>query len=1769
MDPARVEDFSGNEEAQLEVFASYTCRSSARRGLPHAGDIAEPSSLSAIPLPPTTYPLWDALPEEIVSQGKLSQLQRAWRRARAGRARTRRACGTPLRPAAAANRPDRRAVEGVLYACSRNQQVLPSGERAAFFIGDGAGVGKGRQISGVIVDNYVRGRRRHVWLSTSSDLYVDASRDMRDLGAHGVRLINGCAGLDAGTRALGLDRDLQEGVLFLTYSTLISAGRGGRSRMDQVLEWLVGGGAGAASGEAGRAAFREALAAWDGVLVFDECHKAKNFTPGKEAQSTKARAAAAARFRRPASPRARAARAPTPRRAPRCAAQVASAVIELQALLPNARVLYCSATGVSEVANMAYMSRCGLWGPASPFPDFSAFLESMRKRGVSFMELLAMEMKATGRYVARGLSFRQAEFVTAEAPLRPDLVRQYDAAVALWQQLRAALDLAAPTLAAAAGGGAGAEGGAAGGAGGGGAGGGKRPGDVMKAYWSGHQRFFKLLCIGLKLDTVIAEAKAALAAGMSVVIGLQSTGEAAADALGLEPGPVPGFVSPCKELLERFITTHFPVLADRQAQQQAQQQTQQPGGGAGALAALRAELLKTVAALDLPANFLDTLIDELGGPSAVAEMTGRKGRVARARARRRRRRRAALAEREAFLAGKKRVALISDAASTGISLHAAATAANRQRRLHLTIELPWSADKAIQQLGRSHRTNQVSAPLYKLVTSAAGGERRFAAAVARRLQSLGALTRGDRRAAAGIDLSDSHFDSPWGRRSLKKMYDHIVNESPRLPNGVSAAALLKDLLPEAQPGGGGADGGAPDGAAAAAAAAAQHRAALRLLQADVPALHALQRLAAAEAAGPGGAAGAAGGGGEAAARGSASPPPAAAAGPGGEEQEALVVAALSGRALPAGVAAAAAARMSTDEVAASVSAFHHELRSCCDVMGIGLGASRGDTVAEDRLRDTVPTARGGAGAGAAPAAAPKASDLGDVRRFLNRLLGLPLGKQNLLFNYFTATLAAEIAAAKAEGRYTEGVSDLQGSSIRLARPPELLWVGAGGGDGDAGAAGQTIVNTLEIDRGVSFEDASRRLAHEAAPGSGSGFRLARRAMWGSSLVLLALQKPGHKGLFTIVRPNTGESVFDMDRGELDEKYRAISPDDAAPHWREQHERSLAACMHGASCANKDTCQIGRRLVHVTVLSGSVVRVWGVLESVLDRHTAELSRADRTLRVVRVAFSGGATAQAGGSQAQAGGSQAPAGGSQVQPRGSQAQSGAPSPTQAGRAQAEGASQQSQQQSQREQETAEGAEQAASPSSSAATPRAGTSAGAGAASPGGAGRAPLAAPPAERHLVGVRFPSQLLPEVVATLASLQEQQRPQQTTLDAAWGRGQGGAPGAPPAGASAGAAPAPPGGGGRSMSAWWAAGVASQRAVAAAARRGGAAAAGSSLTDALGIARIDPPTPVDPKAAARAFRVPKTLASYFALAVAPSPASAAAGAGAGAAAPAPGGGAPRGASATPPPPRRAGSAGSAAAGGAKASGAKAAGGKGAGKRKGAQQLGPQSKHLDCFFKPAVKKARPPEQPPGGSGVAPQLPQQRQQRQRQQRQRQQQQQERSSVIVVGSDSEPTSSDAAGADSPRGGEANGAHGRGAGDDGGAPPGKRARRGAAARAPAAQAQGSEDAISDPATTNTDGGGDDSDWELEPDSGRASPPQRNAPAPVRAAGAGGAKLLPPGLGLRTAADGAAGGRAGGDPQKLAVLQGMGFSAADASRALWVAQGDVSRAVEFALSGCS
>lgn len=55
----------------------------------------------------------------------------------------------------------------------------------------------------------------------------------------------------------------------------MSGGRGGRSRLDQVMDWLAGSTGARAAGGAAADAVAAAAAAWDGVLIFDEAHKVR------------------------------------------------------------------------------------------------------------------------------------------------------------------------------------------------------------------------------------------------------------------------------------------------------------------------------------------------------------------------------------------------------------------------------------------------------------------------------------------------------------------------------------------------------------------------------------------------------------------------------------------------------------------------------------------------------------------------------------------------------------------------------------------------------------------------------------------------------------------------------------------------------------------------------------------------------------------------------------------------------------------------------------------------------------------------------------------------------------------------------------------------------------------------------------------------------------------------------------------------------------------------------------------------------------------------------------------------------------------------------------------------------------------------------------------------------------------------------------------------------------------------------------------------------
>jgi hypothetical protein len=118
-------------------------------------------------------------------------------------------------------------------------------------------------------------------------------------------------------------------------------------------------------------------------------------------------------------------------------------------------------------------------------------------------------------------------------------------------------------------------------------------------------------------------------------------------------------------------------------------------------------MLQRIASLELPGNPLDLLIHELGGTKRVAELTGRKGRLekdSKGRVHYRLRsesnnislEKQNMYEKEAFMNGQKRVAILSEAASSGISLQADKREKNQQRRVHITIELSWSADKTVQ-----------------------------------------------------------------------------------------------------------------------------------------------------------------------------------------------------------------------------------------------------------------------------------------------------------------------------------------------------------------------------------------------------------------------------------------------------------------------------------------------------------------------------------------------------------------------------------------------------------------------------------------------------------------------------------------------------------------------------------------------------------------------------------------------------------------------------------------------------------------------------------------------------------------------------------------------------------------------------------------------------------------------------------------------------------------------------------------------------------------
>ena len=140
---------------------------------------------------------------------------------------------------------------------------------------------------------------------------------------------------------------------------------------------------------------------------------------------------------------------------------------------------------------------------------------------------------------------------------------------------------------------------------------------------------------------------------------------------------------------------------------------------------------------------LDQIVQRFG-TDQVAEVTGRSRRIVRKGDRLAVENRAGsanLAEAQAFMDDEKRILVFSDAGGTGRSYHADLGAKNRRLRVHYLLEAGWKADTAIQGLGRSNRTNQAQPPLFRPIATNVKAEKRFLSTIARRLDTLGAITK--------------------------------------------------------------------------------------------------------------------------------------------------------------------------------------------------------------------------------------------------------------------------------------------------------------------------------------------------------------------------------------------------------------------------------------------------------------------------------------------------------------------------------------------------------------------------------------------------------------------------------------------------------------------------------------------------------------------------------------------------------------------------------------------------------------------------------------------------------------------------------------------------------------------------------------------------------------------------------------------------------------------------------------------------------------------
>jgi predicted RNA methylase len=591
--------------------------------------------------------------------------------------------------------------------------------RRGWFLGDGTGAGKGRQVAGILLDNWLKGHRRAVWVSKSDKPIEDAQRDWSALGQERL-LVTPLSRFRQGTPIR-----LEQGVLFTTYATLRTDGRDAKvSRVRQIVEWLG--------------------ADFDGVIIFDESHAMQNAAGNNSERGDQA------------------------------ASQQGRAGLRLQHALPNARIVYVSATGATTVHNLAYAQRLGLWGGEDfPFATRAEFVEAIEAGGVAAMEVLARDLRALGLYAARSLSYEGVEYDLVEHQLTDEQIRIYDSYAGAFGIIHNNLDAALKatnvtgetgTLNA------------------------QAKSAARSAFESAKQRFFNHLITAMKTPSLIEAVDRDLANGHAAVIQIVSTGEALmerrlAEIPTEEWGDVQVDITPREYVLDylahSFPTQLFEPFTDSEGNlcSRPVYRDGQPVQSRDAVAR-RDRLIEKLASLPPVHGALDQIVQRFG-TDMVAEVTGRSRRIIRKTGSdgidrlvvENRAATANLGETQAFMDDAKRILVFSDAGGTGRSYHAELSAKNRRLRVHYLLEAGWKADAAIQGLGRTNRTNQAQPPLFRPIATNVKAEKRFLSTIARRLDTLGAITKGQRQTGGqGLFRPEDNLESAYACDALRQLY---------------------------------------------------------------------------------------------------------------------------------------------------------------------------------------------------------------------------------------------------------------------------------------------------------------------------------------------------------------------------------------------------------------------------------------------------------------------------------------------------------------------------------------------------------------------------------------------------------------------------------------------------------------------------------------------------------------------------------------------------------------------------------------------------------------------------------------------------------------------------------------------------------------------------------------------------------------------------------------------------------------------------------------